>query len=200
MITEKEMENKTRGGRTEWQGEAGAKTQTKYSARGCGEHGFSRTWSSGGAGAFTLVEVMVTVVVIGVIAGIVLAAAGGVQKKAARDQTKAEIKMICVALESFKANHGAYPAMSGNFSTNFYASLTNFLSWKTNQIRGIGTNQAILDPYGNAYRYRSPAVSSTTMLDDSFEVWSAGPNGRSDYDSGLKNAGANSLDDLTSWQ
>lgn len=200
MKIENKREEELRGAKKEWQGEAGRKTQAKYSAGECGEHGFSHRRASRRLGAFTLVEVMVTVVVIGVIAGIVLAAAGGVQKKAARDQTKAEIKMICVALEGFKATTGAYPAMSGNFSTNFYANLTNFLSWKTNQIRGTGTNLAILDPYGNAYRYRSPPVSSTTMLSDSFEVWSAGPNARSDFDSGATSAGTNSLDDLTSWQ
>lgn len=150
--------------------------------------------------AFTLVELMVVVVVIGIIAGIVLAAAGGVQKKAARDQTKAEIRMICVALESYKATHGTYPTHTGSFTTNFYANLTNFLSWKTNQIRGTGATAAILDPYNNAYRYRSPSLSSTTMLSDSFEVWSPGPNMKSNYDTGATSAGADSLDDLTSWQ
>jgi len=150
--------------------------------------------------AFTLVELMIVVAVIGVVAGIVLAAAGGVQKKAARDQAKAEIKMICVALESFKSSTGSYPSNSGNFSTNFYANLTNLLAWKTNQISGTGTNLALLDPYGHAYRYRSPARSSTSMLTDSFELWSPGANGRSDFDSGATNAGTNSLDDITSWQ
>lgn len=149
---------------------------------------------------FTLVELMVVVAVIGIVAGIVLAAAGGVQKKAARDQAKAEIKMICVALENFKANTGAYPTNTGNFSTNFYGNLTNLISFKTNQITGTGTNLVLLDPYGYPYRYRSPARSSTSMLTESFEVWSAGANGRSDFDSGATNAGTNSLDDITSWQ
>ena len=164
----------------------------------------SKNWKTGrpprGAPSFTLVELMVVVAVIGIIAGIVLAAAGGAQKKAARDQAKAEIKMICVALEAFKGNTGAYPTNSGNFSTNFYANLTNLLTWKTNQITGTGTNLVLLDPYGYPYRYRSPARTSTSMLADSFEVWSVGANGRSDFDSGATNAGTNSLDDITSWQ
>ena len=149
---------------------------------------------------FTLIELLVVVAVIGVVAGFVLAAAGGVQKKAAQDQAKAEIKMISVALENFKGSTGAYPTNTGNFSTNFYASLTNLLAWRTNQISGTGTNLALLDPYGYPYRYRSPTRSSTAMLTDSFEVWSVGANGRSDFDSGATNAGTNSLDDITSWQ
>lgn len=149
---------------------------------------------------FTLVELMIVVAVIGILAGIVLAAAGGAQKKAARDQTKAEIKTICVALENFKASTGAYPTNTGNYSTTFYASLTNILTFKTNQITGSGANLSLLDPYGYPYRYRSPAQSSSSMLSESFEVWSAGPNGKSDFDSGATNAGTNSLDDITSWQ
>ena len=157
-----------------------------------------RGWSEGGA--FTLVELMIVVAVIGIVAGIVLAAAGGVQKKAARDQTKAEIKMISVALESFKSMNGVYPTNTNRFSTNFYAHLTNLLAWKTNQITGTGTNLAILDPYGSAYRYRSPAQASTTMLSDSFEIWSTGPNYQSDYDNGATNPTRWSFDDITSWE
>ena len=200
MKIEKKEEDKIKGAKTGLGGKAGREKGTKYFAGESGKRGLNSAAGSRGPGAFTLVEIMVVVAVIGILAGIVLAAAGGVQKKAARDQTKAEIKTIGVALERFKTTHGAYPAMSGNFSTNFYASLTNFLSWRTNQIRGTGTSLAILDPYGSPYRYRSPAVSSSSMLADSFEVWSAGPNARSDYDSGATNAGTNSLDDLTSWQ
>ncbi len=150
-------------------------------------------------GGFTLVEILVVVAVIGILAGIVLAAAGGVQKKAARDRAKAEIRTISVAVENFKGATGAYPTNSGNFSTNFYASLTNFLTLRSSQISGSGTNQAILDPYGFPYRYRSPAVSGTTMLTESFEVWSVGANGRSDFDTNARTRGTNSLDDITSW-
>ena len=67
--------------------------------------------------AFTLVELMVVVAVIGLIAGIVLAAAGGVQKKAARDQAKAEIKTILVGLERFRAANSGYPVPSPNPSS-----------------------------------------------------------------------------------
>jgi len=171
------------------------KLKPSYQSGACGKNK-----ASGGSKAFTLVEILVVVAVIGILAGIVLAAAGGVQKKAARDRAKAEINMICVAVENFKTATGAYPSNSGNFSTNFYANLTNFISFKTNQITGIDTNLALLDPYGSPYRYRSPARSSTTMLTDSFEIWSAGANQKSDFDSGATNAGTNSLDDITSWQ
>jgi len=146
--------------------------------------------------AFTLVELMVVVAVIGVIAGIVLAAAGSVQKKAARDQARAEIKSIMVALERYKADRAAYPSSSNPSSIVLYTNLTNYMTFKTNQIN----NNQVLDPYGYPYWYRSPASVSTTMLSDSCEVWSIGANGKS----GLTNASpnlqdTNNVDDVTSW-
>ena len=50
----------------------------------------SRVASTGYFGlGFTMIELLVVVAVIGVVAGFVLAAVGGVQKKAAKEQTKA---------------------------------------------------------------------------------------------------------------
>ena len=192
MKIENKREEGMRGAKKEWQGEAGRKTQAKYSARECGEHGFSRRRASRRLGAFTLVEVMVTVVVIGVIAGIVLAAAGGVQKKAARDQTKAEIKTMAMALERYRNTFGTYPPGT-NSTTVLLTNLTNFMSFRTNQISGT----RVLDPYGRAYFYSSPGTNGgVSMLDagDKFDLWSAGPDGISAH------TNATTRDDLTSWQ
>lgn len=149
--------------------------------------------------AFTLVELMVVVAVIGVIAGIVLAAAGGVQKKAARDQAKAEIKTLSIALERYRADKGEYPQATATSQTALIANLTNYMTFKTNQISGLGTNAQLLDPYGYPYRYRCPARATTNMMGSSYEIWSPGPNGRSDYDQ-VQPLGTNSFDDITSWQ
>ena len=160
-----------------------------------------RGWSKGGA--FTLVELMVVVAVIGIIAGIVLAAAGGAQKKAARDQAKAEIRSICVALEAYKNRVGFYPQARPNPSTTaLFTNLTNFMTFKTSQT----TNNQVLDPYGYPYWYRLVTNSTESgsgtfaMQRESFEVWSLGLDGRS----GLTNAvpiraHTNNLDDIRSW-
>jgi len=147
--------------------------------------------------AFTLIELMVVVAVIGIIAGIVAAAAGGVQKKAARDQARAEIKSIMVALERYKADRMAYPVATNPSSSALFTNLTNYMTFKTTQ----ATNNQILDPYGYPYWYRSPAAASTTMLSDSCEVWSVGANGRSGFTNNTPNlTDSNNVDDITSWQ
>lgn len=153
--------------------------------------------------AFTLVELMVVVAVIGLIAGIVLAAAGGVQKKAARDQAKAEIKSILVGLERFRSMNGGYPVPNPNpSSAALLQNLTNFMTFRTNQIIG----QQILDPYGYPYWYRLVTDSTgsgsgaSSMAGESPEVWSVGPNGKSGFTNSTPNrADPSNVDDLTSW-
>lgn len=161
-------------------------------------------WELSKGGAFTLVELMIVVAVIGVIAGIVLAAAGGVQKKAARDQTRTEIKSLMVGLERFRSDFGYYPTNDGSPSTlGLYTNLTNYTTFKTNQV----TNNQILDPYGYPYWYRlvpagqASGSGATSMMDFTPEIWSVGANGRS----GLTNRTPNpndsfNRDDITSWQ
>ena len=162
------------------------------------------SWGWCKEGAFTLIELMIVVAVIGIVAGIVLAAAGGVQKKAARDQAKAEIQTILVGLERFRAANGGYPVSSSNPSSRaLLPNLTNFMTFRTNQISG----QQVLDPYGYPYWYRlvtnasSAGAGTASMTGESVEVWSVGPNGRSGFTNATPNrTDTNNFDDLTSWQ
>jgi len=137
--------------------------------------------------AFTLVELMVVVAVIGVVAGIVLAAAGGAQKKAARDQAKAEIKMFSAAIERYKSDFGFIPQQATGSRTALYRYLSNYVAIRTNQLSGSGTNTQILDPYGRGYLYVSPGTNTRSMLSDGFEIWSQGVDTNS------------TRDDITSW-
>jgi general secretion pathway protein G len=147
--------------------------------------------------AFSLVEIMVVVAVIGVIAGMVLAAAGGAQKKAARGQAQAQIKTMTVALERYRSDQGAYPEALAVSRTALYTNLTNYMAFQDSQTNKTGE---VLDPYGYPYRYRSPATATRSMLADSFEIWSCGADGKSDYDRAGGAPGADSRDDITSWQ
>jgi len=163
---------------------------------------FSRA-TGPGTKAFTLVELMFVVAIIGLIAGIVLGAAGGVQKKAARDQAKAEIKSMLVALERYRNERGVYPLAANNPSSSaLYTNLTNYMTFRTNQISG----QQVLDSYGYPYWYRlatngtESSASSASMMSETVEVWSVGPNGKSGYTNRIPNrTDSNNKDDITSW-
>jgi prepilin-type N-terminal cleavage/methylation domain-containing protein len=61
------------------------------------------------AGAFTLIELLVVMAIILILAGLVLATSGYVQRKGARSRTETEIAALSAALESYKADNGVYP-------------------------------------------------------------------------------------------
>jgi prepilin-type N-terminal cleavage/methylation domain-containing protein len=61
------------------------------------------------AGAFTLVELLVVMVIILILAGLILATSSYVQKKGQRSRAEAEIAAMSAALENYKADNGVYP-------------------------------------------------------------------------------------------
>jgi type II secretion system protein G len=58
---------------------------------------------------FTILELLVVITIIIVLAGLILATTGYVQKKGARSRAEAEIAAMSAALESYKADNGIYP-------------------------------------------------------------------------------------------
>jgi type II secretory pathway pseudopilin PulG len=60
--------------------------------------------------AFTLIELLTVITIIIVLAGLILATIGYVQKKGARSRAEAEIAAISAACESYKADNGIYPS------------------------------------------------------------------------------------------
>lgn len=62
---------------------------------------------------FTVVELLIVIVVIGILAALVLNTASGVQRKARNLQTIANIRQYADAIEIYKAETGAYPKTPG---------------------------------------------------------------------------------------
>ena len=69
---------------------------------------------------FTLVELLVVLVIIMILTGMVLAAAGYVSKKGGRTRAEAEMAALTAALESYKGDNGNYPrdTSTGNSITD----------------------------------------------------------------------------------
>ena len=79
---------------------------------------FGRTRAS-----FTLVELLAVIAIIAILAGLTLAAFSGVMNSAGRSRARTEISAVSAALESYKADNGAYPPSPANgFSDTNYAS------------------------------------------------------------------------------
>ena len=58
---------------------------------------------------FTLIELMIVIVILGVLAGIVIFAVGGVTDKGDVAACKSDVKTLSVAVEAYKAKNGGYP-------------------------------------------------------------------------------------------
>ena len=135
------------------------------------ENGANRGTSVGReGGAFTLIELLVVVAVIALLAGFTLAAMGGINQKAARDRTKAEVAAIANALERFKSQNDRYPAANG--SNLPYAAIRAFLPVSDSSLSTNGSVVVFNDPYGTPYLYRLPGSNNIAT----FDVWSAGQN------------------------
>jgi prepilin-type N-terminal cleavage/methylation domain-containing protein len=59
---------------------------------------------------FTLVELLIVIVILGILAGIVVFAVGNVTSNAKTNACGTEKSTISTALEAYKANTGSYPA------------------------------------------------------------------------------------------
>src|SRR6266480_1805951 len=61
---------------------------------------------------FTLIELMIVIVILGVLAGIVIFAVGGIQDTGNLAACKSDVKTVSVAVEAYQAKHGVgqYPA------------------------------------------------------------------------------------------
>ena len=113
---------------------------------------------------FSLIEVMVVLVLIGLLAGLVTVSvryylSSGKQKAAA-----AQISSICTALETFYSVHGRYPESDEGLAV---------LSKKSEQINQPLLRQIPFDSWGHAYVYNMPGPN-----EEPYEVVSLGADGR----------------------
>ena len=136
---------------------------------------------------FTLIELLVVIAIIAILASLVLAAAGYVQKKGATSRTQAEIAALGAALESYKADNGDYPTNSDIYTSptnnsNLVAALmpTNTIGSKVYyefKVKSL-SNGSYIDPFGYVYGYYYTTYSVTNGA----TTLGATNNGQNNYD------------------
>ena len=159
--------------------------------------------------AFTLVELLAVITVIGILAGLTLGAAGAVRRHGATSTAKAEVAALQAACDRFYADNNTYPvntnvSPSSSFTpsatmyttagrvlfTNLLGSATltaaptskRYFEPKPAMVNTTGNNYFI-DPWGYAYGYNSDGTNAPL-------IWST---------AGQTSGGANTNKWITSW-
>jgi len=116
--------------------------------------------------AFTLIELMLVVIIIGVLAAMVMPRLVGRSEQARASAAKADVSSnIGLALDMFEMDNGRYPTTEEGLAalrTN-PGSLTN---WK-----GAYLKKEPKDPWGKPYIYKCPGTHNSD-----YDLYSAGPN------------------------
>ncbi len=129
--------------------------------------------------AFTLVEMLLVLVIIGVLAAIVIPKIAGRGEDARLQAAKTQITSFGTALDMFEVDNGYYPRGKDGLR-DLLAAPSDATNWKGPYLK----SEIPLDPWNNAYIYEFPGKHSA----NSYDLSSAGPNGRPGDE-----------DDLTSW-
>ena len=121
--------------------------------------------------AFTLMEVILVVVIIGLLATLVTINLVGYGLKAKIAAAKAQIASLGNALTAFDMNCGRYPTTSEglNALVEEPPSLPAGAKWR----RELTKKYVPKDPWGQDYVYRCPGTND----EDMYDLFSVGPDG-----------------------
>jgi type II secretion system protein G len=93
---------------------------------------------------FTIVELLIVIVVIGILAALVVTTFSGIQQKTRNTERETDIKAVHGQLEAFYAQNGRYPTL-GNLNDS-----TTDTSFVKTQLKGLD-REALKDPKGTGY-------------------------------------------------
>ncbi len=121
---------------------------------------------------FTLIEIMVVVVILGVLAALVIPNIMSRPDQAKGTTAQADIKAISSALELYRLDNGFYPSTEQGLEALVSRPDNDPIPANWNSDGYL--KRLPKDPWGHAYQYEIPGVKNT----GSFDLYSFGANGR----------------------
>ncbi|MDN5275584.1 MAG: hypothetical protein JWN33_233 [Candidatus Saccharibacteria bacterium] len=91
---------------------------------------------------FTIVELLIVIVVIGILAAITIVAYNGIQGRARDSRVDGDVRLVKTALEMYKADNGFYPSIGSDNSGYDVSLLGPVLT--PNYIRTMPSNPGLL--------------------------------------------------------
>jgi len=130
---------------------------------------------------FTLIELMLVVIIIGVLIAMVVPRFAGRSEQARRAAARADIEAnIAVALDLFELDNGRYPTTDEGLQV-LITQPSGLDNWRGPYLKKRRTPK---DPWGNPYIYTSPGTHNPD-----YDLASYGPDG-------VEGGG----DDITNWE
>jgi len=136
---------------------------------------------------FTLIEIMVVVIILGLLAGIVLPKILGREEEAKVSAAKVQIKSIESALDGFKLDNGFYPTTDQGLNALIKKPEVGRIPDKWKEGGYLKPARIPQDPWKKDYLYFSPGNEGRE-----YEIISYGPDGEAGGEG--KNA------DINSWK
>lgn len=115
--------------------------------------------------AFTLIEIMVVVVILGILAALIIPQFVGTTEDAKVAAAKGDISQLENGLERFNLNLDRYPTVEEGLKVLTAAPPGDEEKWRGPYVKILRP-----DPWGNPYQYRVPGTHNTS----SFDIWSTG--------------------------
>lgn len=135
---------------------------------------------------FTLIELMVVIVILGILAGLIVPRIMGRPEQAKRLKARMQIESISTALKLYKLDNGAYPSTEQGLQALVEPPSSGNIPQNWRKGGYLEKGKVPKDPWGNDFIYLSPGIH------DDYDLIAYGADGAS--------GGEDDNADINSWE
>jgi general secretion pathway protein G len=132
-----------------------------------------------GKGGFTLVELLLVLVILGILAALVLPKFTGRTEQARTTAAQTQISTFGTALDAFEVDTGTYPRGQDGLA-QLISPPADVTNWRGPYLK----SDIPLDPWGHAYIYEFPGRTNPS----GYDIRSMGPDGQANTADDIVNA------------
>jgi general secretion pathway protein G len=114
---------------------------------------------------FTLIELMVVVIILGILAATISLQLAGTTQDAKRNRARADIATIGTAIDAFQLNTDRYPTTEEGLNALMTPPSDAADRWRGPYLKDLNN-----DPWNHPYLYRFPGTKGPR----SYDIWSRG--------------------------